>query len=124
VADRTYKARRGFHTSGRDYSAGEVFPADGHDVPDTDIDVLVSRKMIAEASTPQEQSRGTDAALRQENEALKQRVAALEAQLVSAEPSEPSEPETDTAPRRRGRPPKARRTDDGTVYMESGDAEE
>jgi hypothetical protein len=106
VADKTYKARRAFHTSGRDYSAGEVFPADGHEVPNQDIDALVARRLIAEASMPQEQSRGTgDDSLRQENETLKQRVAELEQQLELAEngPVEGQDP-----PRRRGRPPKVR----------------
>jgi hypothetical protein len=102
MADKTYKARRGFHTSGRDYSAGEPFPADGHEVPANDIDILVSRNLIAEASTPQA-SRSSDDSLRQENEALKQRVAELEAQLASTDPSDPAEPA-----RRRGRPPKVR----------------
>jgi hypothetical protein len=122
MPDKTYKARRGFHTSGRDYSAGEVFPADGHEVPDADIDRLVSHRMIAEASIPQDQSRGSgDDNLRQENEALKQRVAELEAQLAeaqagSAEPSEPSEP--GEAPRRRGRPPKVRTEEIGNAEAE------
>jgi hypothetical protein len=113
MAEKTYKARRGFHTSGRDYSAGEPFPGDGHEVPDADIEVLVARKLIAEASSPQQQTRGPgDDALRQENEALKQRVAELEAQLADNGAEEPGE-----APRLRGRPPKVR-------SEESGNAEE
>lgn len=107
---KTYKTLRSFNTGGRDYGSGEPFPADGHDVPIEDIMVLQQRDIIAEATWSKGPRAQPDDSLRQENEALKARVAELEAQLADNGAGE-----GEVAPRRRGRPPKVRTEEIGNA---------